>query len=85
MLPAPPSIVTANTAPKSFGVTLPASKRATESNMSKDSDRISELNSKVSTFGSKTPTDSQNARDIAHAMRVANDEIRGVKGTVTNP
>jgi hypothetical protein len=53
--------------------------------MSKDTDRFAELNAKVVTFGAKVAADTQNARDLAHVMRVANDEIRANKGTVNNP
>jgi hypothetical protein len=35
--------------------------------MSKDTDRIAELNTKVVSYGSQTATDSQALRDRAHA------------------
>lgn len=58
---------------------------------SSDRDRVSELNSKVTAYGNKTlatldgPGRQQDLVDRAHAMRVANDEIRAVRGTVLMP
>jgi hypothetical protein len=52
---------------------------------STDKDRVAELNSKVTAYGSQPANDSQALRDRAHGMRVANDEIRSVKATVNQP
>jgi hypothetical protein len=53
--------------------------------MSKDSERIAELNSKLTAYGNKAPgtagVDSQSNLDAAHALRVSKDEIRSLHGT----
>jgi hypothetical protein len=52
--------------------------------MSKDSERIAELNSKLTAYGSKGPgsgADTQTQLDNAHALRIAKDEIKDKHGT----
>jgi hypothetical protein len=49
--------------------------------MSKDSERISDLNSKVTAYQSKTAADAQTALDIAHHVRIAKDEVKDKHGT----
>jgi hypothetical protein len=52
--------------------------------MSQDSARITELNAKLTAYGSKAPgsgADSQTQLDAAHALRVAKDEIKDKHGT----
>jgi hypothetical protein len=56
-----------------------------EGKMSQDSDRKTELESKVTSYGNQAANDSQAQRDRAHGMRVANDEMRGKKQTPNNP
>jgi hypothetical protein len=72
--------------------TLSASKAEQESDMSKDSDRISDLNTLVTNYGANAkvaatdgPGRQQDLSDRALTMLKHNNEIRGLKGTVTNP
>jgi hypothetical protein len=49
--------------------------------MSKDSERISDLNSKITATQAKTAADIQQSLDYAHTARVAKDEIKSLHGT----
>jgi len=51
------------------------------SEMSQDSNRISDLNSKLTAYGGKTPTDLQQSLDFAHIARIAKDEVKDKHGT----
>ena len=43
-------------------------------------ERIVYLQNKISAYQSLTPTDAQNARDIADAVLTANEELRRLRG-----
>jgi hypothetical protein len=53
--------------------------------MSRDSERIAELNLKLTAYGNKAPgtagVDNQTNLDAAHALRIAKDEIKDKHGT----
>jgi hypothetical protein len=49
--------------------------------MSRDSERIAELDSKVTATQAKTAVDTQQALDFAHTVRVAQAEVKDKHGT----